>query len=60
MEDSKDLRLDFIRESGLALDTSWFDDGCSVLEMLVGFSRQSKFPDRYSRTNMVSGDSYLI
>ena len=43
MEDGKDLRLDFIRESGLALDTSWFDDGCSVLEMLVGFSRRASF-----------------
>lgn len=43
MEDGKDLRLDFIRESGLALDISWFDDGCSVLEMLVGFSRRASF-----------------
>lgn len=42
-EDGTDLRTEFIRESGLDIDRSWFDSGCSVLEMMVAFTRRANF-----------------
>lgn len=42
-EDGTDLRADFIRESKLDIDASWFNDGCSILELLVGFSKRAAF-----------------
>ncbi|HPT61019.1 MAG TPA: hypothetical protein PLN81_05410 [Bacillota bacterium] len=41
--DGLDLRDDFALESGLSVDCSWFDYGCSVLEMMVAFSRIANF-----------------
>lgn len=35
------LRNDFLRESGLGGDPSWFDFPCSVLEMLVAFAQRA-------------------
>lgn len=48
-EDGIDLRKEFIIESGLDVDESWFDDGCSVLEMLVALSRHAAFETGESR-----------
>lgn len=42
-EDGLDLRTEFIRESRLDIDYSWFEDGCSVLEMLIAFARRAEF-----------------
>lgn len=47
-EDGIDLRKEFIRESRLEVDETWFDDGCSVLEMMVAFSRRAQFDTEIS------------
>lgn len=47
-EDGTDLRVDFIRESGLDIDLEWFDSGCSVLEMMLAFSRRAAFETEIS------------
>ena len=42
-EDGKELRLDFVRETGFEPDSEWEAEGCSVLEMLVAFSYRAWF-----------------
>lgn len=44
IEDGKDLRYEFIDQSGLEdVDLHWVDLGCSMLELLVGLSRRLAF-----------------
>jgi hypothetical protein len=46
--DGKDLRIEFLQQTGYPLHDpygSWFDIGCSVLEMIMGLSRQASFHD---------------
>lgn len=43
VEDGRDLRFEFLEETGLTADDNWMDLGCSVLEMLVGLSRRLSF-----------------
>lgn len=40
VEDGKDLRYEFIRESGLEPDPDWMEMGCSILEMMYGVARR--------------------
>ena len=42
-EDGLELRRNFLVESGLDDDSYWRDLGCSVLEMLIAFSRRAWF-----------------
>jgi hypothetical protein len=51
-EDGCDLRRDFLREMHGAEPTdNWLNEGCSVLEMLVAFSRQAAFQtDEHPKT----------
>jgi hypothetical protein len=42
-QDGLDLRADFLRESHLEPDEFWGREGCSVLEMLIAFSRRAEF-----------------
>jgi len=41
--DGLDLRKEFLRESYLPHDQAWLSLGCSVLEMLIAFSRHAEF-----------------
>ena len=41
--DGLDLRKEFLRQSFTALDPAWMDIQCSVLEMLIAFSRKTNF-----------------
>lgn len=44
IEDGKDLRFEFIDQSGLAdVDLNWVQLGCSMFELLVGLSRRLAF-----------------
>jgi hypothetical protein len=44
VEDGRDLRAEFFRESGEAeFDPGWSDLGCSMLEMLIALSRRLSF-----------------
>jgi hypothetical protein len=44
LEDGKNLRLDFIHDQDLGeVDPHWMNLGCSVLELMVGLSRQLSF-----------------
>lgn len=44
LEDGKDLRREFVRESRLIdVDRNWIEIGCSVLELMVGLSRRLAF-----------------
>jgi hypothetical protein len=46
LEDGKDLRLEFLRESHIDhadVDDDWIGLGCSVLELMVGLSRRLAF-----------------
>lgn len=47
-EDGRDLRLEFIRESRLAPTTTFHEDPCSVLEMLIAFARRAEFQTELS------------
>lgn len=47
-EDGVDLRTEFLRESYLENDQSWADFGCSVLELLIAFSRRAAFETEQS------------
>lgn len=42
-EDGLDLRKAFINQSHIEVDPGWMHLGCSVLEMLVAFSRVAEF-----------------
>lgn len=44
-DDGKELRIEFLAETGCDPDTEpfWFDQPCSVLEMLIAFSRRAEF-----------------
>jgi hypothetical protein len=41
--DGVELRDDFLIESGLPEDPNFMDEGCSVLEMLIAFSKRAEF-----------------
>ena len=44
IEDGKDLRFEFVDESGLNdVDMGWIHLGCSMFELLVGLSRRLAF-----------------
>ena len=43
LEDGLELRIDFLRETRLERDDHWYSLGCSVLEMLIAFSRRAEF-----------------
>ena len=44
IEDGKDLRYEFLDESGIETeDRDWLDLGCSMLELLIGISRRLAF-----------------
>lgn len=42
-QDGLDVRREFIRESFLHQDPAWNNFGCSVLEMLIAFTRRAEF-----------------
>lgn len=42
-EDGKELRIEFMRQIGMEIDHEWLNIGCSVLEMLIAFSRRASF-----------------
>lgn len=42
-EEGIELRSEFITESRFPYQDGWADVGCSVLEMLIGFSRRAQF-----------------
>jgi len=42
-EDGLDLRHEFVREANINSDREWSLLGCSVLEMLIAFSRRTPF-----------------
>src|SRR4029077_5421852 len=45
-EDGKELRKEFIIQAELPDDPQWrIEVGCSVLEMLIAFSRRAEFQD---------------
>lgn len=43
LEDGKELRREFIQETGERPDRDWVELGCSVLELMVGLSRRLAF-----------------
>lgn len=43
VEDGRDLRKEFVQETGYDVDPAWLDLGCSFLEMLIGLSRRLAF-----------------
>lgn len=42
-EDGRELRMEFVREKGIHPEPHWLDIGCSVLEMLIAFSKRASF-----------------
>lgn len=43
-EDGTDLRMEFLKQNDEGFHSmSWFDDGCSVLEMFIALSRRAEF-----------------
>ena len=42
-EDGLELRNEFNYELNLCMDKPWFENGCSILEMLIAFSRRANF-----------------
>lgn len=42
-EDGVDLRLEFFKEAYLKPEQSWYGLGCSILEMMIAFSRRAAF-----------------
>lgn len=42
-EDGRDLRDEFLSASGIEAPQEWLDESCSVLEMLIAFSRKAAF-----------------
>jgi hypothetical protein len=43
VEDGKELREDFLAETGTERDRGWMEQGCSMLEMLIALSRRCAF-----------------
>jgi hypothetical protein len=41
--DGRDLRYEFLSETGLQADPDWLDQGCSMFEMLLGLARRLSF-----------------
>lgn len=41
--DGKELRTEWIRETGVSVDPEWLSLGCSFLEMLIGLSKRLEF-----------------
>lgn len=41
--DGRDLRILFLRETGLEEDLEWMELGCSMLEVLIGLSKRISF-----------------
>jgi hypothetical protein len=42
-EDGKDLRIEYVNSTHIQPDEFWLQDGCSMLEMLIAFSRRAEF-----------------
>lgn len=42
-EDGRDLRLEFMDDTGYEPDEEWLDLGCSMLEMMIALSRRLSF-----------------
>src|SRR5690606_21972367 len=42
-EDGLELREEFLTESGLPNEPEWWDAACSILEMLIAFSRRCQY-----------------
>lgn len=42
-QDGLDLRQEFLNQSRQSANQEWMNLGCSVLEMLIGFSRRAEF-----------------
>lgn len=43
VEDGKELRLEFLRQSHMKAEERWYHVECSVLEMMIAFSRRAEF-----------------
>lgn len=43
VEDGRELRREFFKETGAQFDDEWSDLGCSLLEMLIALSRRLAF-----------------
>lgn len=54
-EDGLELRREFLVQAYLDQDPSWMSIGCSVLEMLIAFSRRAEF-----QTNVNAHDWFWI
>lgn len=49
-EDGRDLREEFLRDARIEPSDNWLNESCSVLEMLMAFSRHAGFQtDRHPR-----------
>jgi hypothetical protein len=49
-EDGCDLRMEFLRESQIEPNDVWMSENCSVLEMMIAFSRHAAFQtDKYPK-----------
>ncbi len=42
-EDGEELRLFFLNETGIEKDPNWFDECCSLLEVLIAFAQRAAF-----------------
>jgi len=51
VEDGRDLRIEFLRQRGFPIDGALTSPGCSVLEMLIAFSRVAEFETDESAKN---------
>lgn len=43
VEDGVELRLSFLSDSNSKIESDWLYSGCSVLEMLIAFSKRAEF-----------------
>lgn len=43
VEDGVELRLSFLDDTNVEIEQEWFYSGCSVLEMLIAFSKRAEF-----------------
>ena len=43
LEDGRDLRNDFVLETDADPTPEWLDEGCSMLEMLIGLTKRLEF-----------------
>lgn len=51
IEDGKDLRWEFMGESGLPEDNVWLSLECSMLEMLIALARRASFESYGTQTD---------